>query len=215
MTGGGFVDAMFAISCRSLPVDHAYALAEAVWEALPWLREEPLAGVHLANVGTSGAGWVAPDRPDAELQLSHRARLALRLPSARVEQARALVGRTLTVAGQAMRVDALTPRPLLPARTLFSRAVALACGADEASFLERAGGELEALGLPPPRMLCGRATTIATPQRSYEARSLMLAGLAPGESVAVQEAGLGPERRLGCGLFVPCKDIGDLRSRDD
>ena len=29
------VDAIFAISCRSLPVDHAYALSQAVQAALP------------------------------------------------------------------------------------------------------------------------------------------------------------------------------------
>ena len=29
---GDIVDAMFAISCRSLPVDHAYALSQAIFE---------------------------------------------------------------------------------------------------------------------------------------------------------------------------------------
>ena len=33
---GDFVDAVFAISCRSLPVDHAYALSQAIRSALPW-----------------------------------------------------------------------------------------------------------------------------------------------------------------------------------
>lgn len=215
MTEGEVIDAMFAISCRSLPVDHAHALAEAVWEALPWLAEVPRAGIHLANIATSGAGWMAQDRPDGALQLSHRAKLALRLPRGRLEQARTLVGRTLMVAGQPMRIDALAPRPLSPARTLFSRAVALACGASETTFLEKAGRELEALGVAPVRMLCGRSTTLATPLCRYEARSLMLAGLAPGNSLAVQEAGLGPERRLGCGLFVPCKDIGAPPATND
>ena len=41
-----FVDAVFAISCRCLPVDHAYALSHAIQEALPWFAEEPLAGLH-------------------------------------------------------------------------------------------------------------------------------------------------------------------------
>ena len=64
-------------------------------------------------------------------------------------------------------------------------------------------------------MLCGRAAAIATPTRVYEARSLMLAGLALGQSFALQRHGLGEERKLGCGLFIPHKDIADLRSRED
>ena len=41
----------------------------------------------------------------------------------------------------------------------------------------------------------------------------MLAGLTPEQSLALQRQGLGAERKLGCGVFIPHKDIGDLRSR--
>ena len=44
---------------------------------------------------------------------------------------------------------------------------------------------------------------------------LMLAGLAPEESLALQWHGLGEERMLGCGLFIPHKGIGDLRARSE
>ena len=43
----------------------------------------------------------------------------------------------------------------------------------------------------------------------------MIAGIAPEQSLALQRHGLGAERKLGCGLFIPHKDIGDLRSRSD
>ena len=64
-------------------------------------------------------------------------------------------------------------------------------------------------------MLCGRVTRLATPARGYQARSLMLAGLAREGSLRLQQVGLGAERKLGCGLFIPHKDIADLRSRSD
>ena len=35
----------------------------------------------------------------------------------------------------------------------------------------------------------------------------MLADLLPEDSVKLQEVGLGPARKLGCGLFMPQKDI--------
>jgi CRISPR/Cas system CSM-associated protein Csm4 (group 5 of RAMP superfamily) len=52
---------------------------------------------------------------------------------------------------------------------------------------------------------------IATPDRKIQARSLMLADLAVEESVRLQQRGLGPGRTLGCGLFLPHKDINEVR----
>ena len=39
----------------------------------------------------------------------------------------------------------------------------------------------------------------------------MVAELGAEESLAVQCHGIGPGRLLGCGLFVPHKDIGPVR----
>jgi hypothetical protein len=60
-------------------------------------------------------------------------------------------------------------------------------------------------------MLCGMERVIATPDRKIQARSLMLADLAVEESVRLQQRGLGPGRTLGCGLFLPHKDINEVR----
>ncbi len=64
-------------------------------------------------------------------------------------------------------------------------------------------------------MLCGRDVTLATPQRSYRTRSLMLTVATPAQSLALQRQGLGEARKLGCGLFIPHKDVGDLRPGGD
>ena len=211
---GDVVDAVFAIACRTLPVDHAYALQQAIQEALPWFAEEPLAGLHTVHGAASGSGWMRPEGADALLQLSHRARLALRLPRHRLEDAAALLGRTLQVAGWPMHVEKMALRPLSRITTLFSRCVVLAAG-DEAAFVIAATGELDALGIRAERMVCGRVTPVATPAGTYQSRSLMLAGLTREQSLLLQQSGLGAERKLGCGLFIPHKDIGDLHSRSD
>ncbi len=93
------VDAVFAIECRSLPVDHAWALSQAIQAALPWFADEPQAGLHTVHGAASGAGWKRPEGEDALLQLSHRTRLVLRLPESRLADAAALTGQTLDVAG--------------------------------------------------------------------------------------------------------------------
>lgn len=214
------VDAVFAISCRSLPVDHAYALSQAIQAALPWFAAEPGAGLHTIHGAASGSGWLRPEGEHAMLQLSRRAKLALRLPRRRLDDAAAMIGRTLQVADQPLRIDSLSVRPLSRITTLFSRSVVLAAtnddaADDETAFLAAAARKLGALGIDVARMVCGRVTPVATPARRYQTRSLMLAGLAPEHSLALQREGLGAQRKLGCGLFIPHKDIADLRSRSD
>jgi CRISPR-associated protein Cas6 len=208
------VDAVFAITCPSLPVDHAYALQQAIQEALPWFAEEPHAGLHTVHGAASGSGWMRPEGVDALLQLSHRARLVLRLPSHRLEDAEALLGRTLQVAGWPLHVEKMALRPLSRITTLFARCVVLDAP-DEAAFVSAAAGELGALGIRAERMVCGRVTPVATPDRTYQARSLMLAGLELEQSLLLQQSGLGAGRKFGCGLFIPHKDIADLRSRSE
>jgi len=205
------VDAVFAIECRSLPVDHAYALSQAVQAALPWFSDEPQAGLHTVHGAASGAGWQRPEGEDAQLQLSRRTKLVLRLPGHRMDDAAALSGRTLDVAGSAMRVGRLSARPLLRIASLFSRSVIFEGAADEAAFIAAATEALRALEVESSTMLCGREVTLGTPQGSYRTRSLMLTVATPAQSLRLQREGLGEARKLGCGLFIPHKDVGDLR----
>lgn len=205
------LDAVFAIECRSLPVDHAYALSQAVQAALPWFAEEPQAGLHTIHGAASGAGWQRPEGDEAELQLSRRTRLVLRLPGHRFADAAVLTGRTLEVAGSVLRVGRLSARPLLRIASLFSRSVIFEGAVDEQAFLAAAAQELGGLGLEASTLLCGREVTLATPGTTYRTRSLMLTVATPAQSLALQRRGLGEARKLGCGLFIPHKDLGDLR----
>jgi hypothetical protein len=43
----------------------------------------------------------------------------------------------------------------------------------------------------------------------------MLTVATPAQSLLLQREGLGEARKLGCGLFIPHKDVGDLRSGSD
>jgi len=205
------VDAVFAIECRSLPVDHAWALSQAVQAALPWFADELQAGLHTVHGAASGAGWNRPEGEDAVLQLSRRTRLVLRLPGRRLRDAAALTGRTLEVAGHPMRVGALTPRPLVRIASLFSRGVVFEGQVEETDFLATATAALQALGIETPTLLCGRDVALSTPRGSYRTRSLMVTVATPAQSLALQRHGLGEGRKLGCGLFIPHKDVGDLR----
>ena len=204
------VDIVYQIGCRALPVDHAWALSQAVCTVLPWLTEEPAAGVHPIHVAESGNGWMRPDSAGDLLCLSRRTKLVLRVPRGRIDAAQALVGRQLDVAGHALRVEKASLRPLSAITTIFSRYVVSANGLDENAFLQAALQEMQAFGVHPKKMLCGIEKVIATPDQSVHTRSLMLTELTQQESVLLQQHGLGPLRSLGCGLFIPHKDMRDL-----
>jgi CRISPR-associated protein Cas6 len=205
------VDVAFQIACRSLPVDHAWALSQAVLAVLPWIEDEPGAGVHTIHVADSGNGWMRPEGPDDLLYLSRRTKLLVRVPRERIGDAQALVGRTLNVAGHALAIEQATLKPLSALTTIFARYVVTALGQDENRFLGIMLDELQGLGIRPKKMLCGIEKTLATPAGPVHARSLMIAELSQPESVAVQQRGLGPLRHLGCGLFLPHKDIKEVR----
>lgn len=205
------VDVAFQIACRTLPVDHAWALSEAVCAVLPWLENEPGAGVHTIHVADSGNGWVRPEGAGDLLYLSRRTKLVLRLPRARLDDAQALVGRRLDVAGHALAIEKAALKPLSPVTTLFARYVVSAAGQDENAFLAAAVRELNALGIQPKKLLCGIEKALGAPDGPIRTRSLMVADLAVPESIALQQRGLGPLRHRGCGLFLPHKDIKEVR----
>ncbi|MDH4133708.1 MAG: hypothetical protein OEV31_02870, partial [Gammaproteobacteria bacterium] len=129
------VDISYRITCRTLPVDHAWALSHAVCSALPWIPDEAGAGVHTIHVADSGNGWMRPEGTDEMLLLSKRTRLVLRIPRARYEEAAGLTGKTLDIAGHPLRVEEATIKPLSVITTIFSRYIASDAVEDENTFL--------------------------------------------------------------------------------
>lgn len=202
-------DVIFRIECKSIPQEHAHLLAEALQQALPWLADEPQAGIHPLLGAESGNGW---ERPDTEiLYLSRRQRLTLRLPKTRLEDVQALVGQTLDIGGHPLKVGAFTTRKLSDLPTLFAKGVISEPGQSESEFLQTVAERLKALDIRIRKMLCGKEGQIAGPDGILHTRSLMLAELDREESVRLQEEGIGPGRQYGCGLFLPQKDIKPVR----
>ena len=199
------LDVVYSISCKCIPMEHAHALSEALLQVLPWLAEEENAGIHQVHGAESGNGW---ERPDTEvLYLSRRQKLTLRLPKTRLEEAKSLAGQTLDIGGYTLKVGELTTRKLSDLPTLFARHVLGEDGQSEEEFLAQAVTQLTAMGINVKKMMCGKESVIQLPDGELYARSLMLADLELEESVKLQEVGLGPGRKLGCGLFLPQKGI--------
>lgn len=207
------LDLAFSLKCRELPVDHAHALRQALRRVLPWLAEDERIGIHAVHVAGSQNGWERPDPASGQrLMLSQRTRLTLRAPRDRLEDLRrGLTGVTLDVAGCPMTLGEARIRPLSKEATLFARHLVMGSHPTEAAFLDWVVEQLADLGIRARKALCGKCVTLVTPEGPLPTRALMLADLSPEESVRLQERGLGPDRQLGCGLFIPHKGVGVVK----
>ncbi|MGQ9658974.1 MAG: type I-MYXAN CRISPR-associated protein Cas6/Cmx6 [Thermochromatium sp.] len=214
------IDLLFAIECKCLPVDHAYALSSALRALVPWFDDEPRLGVHSIYVAGSQNGWERPEHsPETLIMVSRRTKLTIRVPHARVDDLiMRLQGQRIEVGGQRLTIGTAKPRPLSRESTLFARHVATddsydaEAFADEAHFLATVAEDLRALDIRVRKALCGKVTTLHTPTGPLYTRSLLLAGLTREESLRLQREGLGPQRALGCGLFIPHKGIDPVKS---
>jgi CRISPR-associated protein Cas6 len=191
------VDVVFSLEEGTLADDHADALSLAVRRALPWFDEEPEAGILPLSGLAKGNGVSFVGR---------RSRLVLRLPIHRSASADSLAGARLDLGGAMLTLGASSLRPLLPSRgVVYSHMVSVDLD-DEIEFLARCKSLLAERGLK-PQLITGKAGQLRTAQGLVRGFSLMLHGLAAAESLAMQEAGLGAHRALGCGLFVPHKSV--------
>lgn len=207
------LDLSFAIQCKQLPLDHAWALSQAVHAALPWLQEEEVAGIHTIHVAESGNGWLRPDDTKHQMLLpSRRTRMSLRIPKHRITDSRKLTGKTLDIDGYPLTVGAAKEKSLLNASVVFARYVLSDTGETEPDFLQRMAQEIKELAsFKVKKMMCGTSNTIDTPDGLLHTRHLMIADLDNDSSIRLQQYGLGGGRKLGCGLFMPHKSIKTLK----
>lgn len=193
------VDLVFGIRGHAVALDYADRLWRELSARLAWLENEALAGVHpLAGVSPG----------DTELYLTRRARLTLRIPRHRRDDAERLSGARLDLGGM-IEVGEGTEKPLRSSRVLYSPFVTVG-DADEERFLAACRTRLGEIGLgsvTAGQIICGRARRASTGAGELRGFSLMVHGLEADDSLTLQRVGLGDERKRGCGLFVPHKAI--------
>lgn len=204
-TSAFMVDMAFNLQGKTLPVDHAYALSQAIQQALPWFDAEPQAGLHLIRGAESGNGWYRPTGDT--FYLSRRTKLILRLPQKRIAEAQTLKDVTLNIAGHPLTVGQATEKSLTKSAVLFARYIASEPEQAEETFLTQTIAQLQAQGIHCRKAICGKTHYFKSLQNTLFTRSLMLADLDAQDSITLQEQGLGEGRKIGCGLFIPYKDI--------
>ena len=192
------VDLAFEIEGQHLPADYPRGLEAALLAALPWAAGDPVLGIHRVRAPQTEAGYV----------LSRRARLIVRTRESRADEVADLSGRTLSVGSDTVRIGRATMKPVTPFPTLRAQMV-VNFFADEQAFMDDVGIQLEVLGVRAEAM-CGRPGTVSASGGPLRGFSLVVHDLSAEHSLRLQAIGLGPARRLGCGLFVHHKIIDGL-----
>jgi len=163
----------------------------------------------------SGNGWNRPEQSDAELPLSRRTRLAIRVHRDDHEEVANLSRQTLQLGEHQLQLGDSSIRKLSSLGCLYARAVSCDREQGEAEFMEQVATALRRLGIDVSKMICGRSGEIRSADGVLFTRALMVADLSPDESVSLQQQGLGDDRLLGCGLFVPHKGIDAVYSMQE
>ena len=188
------VDAVFPLEGLSLRRDHAQSLQQALRERLSWLGEDFRTGIHPVKVVHGG---------EESALLPRRARLLIRVSKQRYDDLTNLAGAELNVDGHLVHLGTPHARELEPHATLYAYRVA-AESDDELPFMAAVNAELAELAIGGERV-CGKRHTMVVSGAVLNTFSLMLHQLSPEQSLRLQQHGLGPQRLLGCGIFVPHK----------
>lgn len=194
-----WVDLVFPARGEFILREYAALLMEQLCARLDCLREEPAAGIHpIRGVSESG------DR----LVLGGRAQVVVRLPERLVPQAERLHGSELDLGGPIV-LGRGTVRGLASHPVLYSPCVATG-DALEGALLESVERELAKLRVN-ARVVIGRRREVRGGRGvMLIGYSVLLHGLSAEDSLLMQNRGLGQERKLGCGLFVPHKSIASV-----
>lgn len=190
------VDIVFDLAGDTLPADHAWPLLQAIGAHLPWLPDDPHAGVHPLRTLPTAHG---------DALLPRRTKLVLRVATQRADDVLRLARTRLAVGERTLAIGAGKARALVAATTVAAQRVASAAG-DAAGFEAEAAQWIAGLGIE-ARVIAGRPRRGGADGRAITGFAATLHGLRTEDSLRIQYEGLGRERTLGWGLFVPAKAI--------
>ncbi len=211
------IDLAFSIKCKTLPLNHSWALSREILKHLPWVEGDPHAGIHQIHVAESNNGWMRPDDDEENplLYPSHRTKMTLRIPIDKLSDTEKLTGITLDIDGHSLLIGNSKKKLFTNAGVIFSRYVLSNHDESEHDFLSRVSQEIKSkTNFNIKKMLCGKIHIIKTPNTKFTTRNLMIADLDSETSIKIQQLGIGKYRELGCGLFLPHKGIKSLNASE-
>lgn len=196
------LDLHFTLTPRDpLPVDHGYLLYGAISRELPAIHQSNGIAIHPIR-GRQVEGRLLAVMPWSSL--------TLRVPDGRIGEVLPVSGRSLRVGPAVLHVGVPRVEALRPSAALRSRLVTIkiqeaptAVEITPEIFQAALRRQLDELGIPPDVLVTlGKRRTLRIKTKEVVGYEVILEGLSAAESLALQEAGLGGRRHMGCGVFV-------------
>lgn len=198
------IDLQFDLVGVTIPADSALQLSDALMQVLPWLGEEKGTGIQLLKGAETNSG-------DATVNINRRTKLFLRVPKTRVADTEILVGHAFQLEGHRLQVGNFKTRAFIPFSNIYAHFVDTGSAGEE-QFVQDVMRELDGHFQLRCGFICGKQQTLRGPQGVLHGYSLMLHDLPPHKSLRLQDEGMGHNRLLGCGIFIPHKSIAPVVS---
>jgi CRISPR-associated protein Cas6 len=199
-----YVELSFTVIGETLPADHGYGLYSAIAHLCPGVHEQE--GLSILTI--TGI----PDRK-GKIFLTERSYLRMRIPYECLPMVYHLAGKQLSVGSHSIRLGIPQIFMLRSAQRLHARIVTIKNHQEPESFLAAAKLQLDALGVVGeaivPLDIEGKPDrkTIKIKTYSVVGFGLEVSGLNEEDSIKLQISGLGGKHRMGCGVFMPRKEI--------
>jgi len=196
------IDLQFDLIGTTIPADNAQLLSDAMLKLLPWLADYAGAGIqHLKGAETNSG--------DATLNINRRTKMFMRVPKARVDELHMLCGQSVDLMGHLLQIGKFKTRAFSPFGNLYAHFVDTG-NASEEQFVQEVMRELDGHFKLRCGFICGKQQTLQSTSGPIHGYSLMLHDVPPHKSLQIQDEGLGRNRLLGCGIFIPHKSIAPV-----
>ncbi|MFM2315026.1 MAG: type CRISPR-associated protein Cas6/Cmx6 [Cyanobacteriota bacterium] len=201
-----YVDVVFPLKGRFLPLDNGYLVYSALSDLCPNIHKAELdIGIHPI------AG--KPNRYK-QLKLTKRSKLKIRIALEQIPLIyQFLVEQTFKIGASQFHIGIPEYKVLTPASSLYSRLVIIRRSRMPQDFIEAAQRQLERLGIT------GEINLLQKQNGQLQCRQLVMrkeegtfpligygvevTDLSESDSIKLQQQGIGGKRKMMCGVFVP------------
>ncbi len=196
------IDLQFDLVGTTIPADNALLLSSALQRLLPWLSDDAESGIqHLKGAETNSG--------DTTLNINRRTKLFIRVLKTRVDAMQQLIGQTLDLAGHGLQIGNFKTRAFTPFANIYAHFVDTGSAGEE-QFVQDVMRELDGHFKLRCGFICGKQHTLQGTSGPLHGYSLMLHDVPPHKSLQIQDEGMGRNRLLGCGIFIPHKSIAPV-----
>jgi CRISPR-associated protein Cas6 len=189
--GAQFIDLVFPVQGKMVPVDHGFALYGALSRICPSLHQSEDVSIQRIRGKHCGGGL---------LSLSSVSRLKLRIPADKIPEYLFLVGKTIDVDGHILRLGVPNPCRLMPKAAVYSHLVTTKNGNNVERFEKEVRNQLACMNIG-GKITIGKRRTFKLHDKQIVGYSMLVSELTAEESILLQEKGIGGRRKMGCGQF--------------